>query len=51
VGLEVGAFTVRQIILKAYSDNQHAFIQSVFDTFDFLTRWTFDLLQSSESYA
>jgi len=55
VGLEVRAFTVGQAALKAASskvakhekacsDNQHAFIPFVFDTFSFLAPEVVDLL-------
>ena len=55
VGLGVKAFTVGQTALKAASskvtkyekacsDNQHAFIPFVFDTFDFLASKIVDLL-------
>jgi hypothetical protein len=56
VGLGVGAFTVGQTVLKVASnkvakydktcsDNQHAFIQFVFDTFGFLAPETVDHLR------
>ena len=55
VGLGVGSFTVGHATLKVtsnkmakygktYSDNQHAFIAFVFDTFGFLTSEIVDLL-------
>ncbi|RHN66079.1 hypothetical protein MtrunA17_Chr3g0086871 [Medicago truncatula] len=55
VGLGVGSFTVGRISLKtasskiaehekAFSDNQHAFIPFVFDTFGFLASEVVDLL-------
>lgn len=56
MGLKTRGFTVRQTTLKAVSckvskhekacsDNQHAFISFIFDTFDFLAPETVDLLQ------